>query len=154
MTTEAPVRPTPKAGMWQAIIPLSVGRPSGTEKIADLIYPGEAVALTEAEAAAFLNQRRYPTPPIRPADQSGDPLPRITARTVFGARGIPVPPAPDPDATLALDVTDNTRVIEIPAASPGMPPEGVPLDIADPDAGRDGQPVRQAPRRGRPPASA
>lgn len=143
MTTETIARPEPKRAEWQALIHLSVGRRGDTEKGADLVVPQETIWLTEDESARFLDPRRYPVTPIRPASQKNDPLPRITASTLYRGSIRPMAPAPIPGAPVALDVTDESRIVENTSIAAPDP------EVTDPDADRIGAPIRQQPRRTR-----
>jgi hypothetical protein len=146
LTTDTAIQP--KRAEWQALVPLSVGRRGDREKAADLVLTGETVWLTEEESAGYLDRARHRVPVIRPASQKNDPMPRITAANLFGARGRPAPPpAPAPDDAIALDLTNESRIVENTSG-----PESQMPAIIDPDAGRDGAPVRQV-RRGRPPSA-
>lgn len=144
--TDTATEVQPKRAEWQALTPLSIGRRGDKEKAADLVHPGETVWLTEEESAGYLDRSRHRVPVIRPASQKNDPMPRITASTLFGAKGRPAAPAPVPGAAVALDITNESRIVENTSG-----PEAQQAEISDPDAGRDGAPVRQA-RRGRPPS--
>jgi hypothetical protein len=127
----------PKRAEWQALAPLSLGRPKSASDpkadAADIVQPGETVWLTEDESCGFLT--RHGVPVIRPAKQQNQPAPRITARQVFGPKGRPTAAqfGARPDPKGASSVTLNP-------AHPENHPEAndpqVDLSI-DPDAAKD-----------------
>lgn len=147
MTTDTAARPEPKRAEWQALTHLSIGRRGDKDKAADLVATGETVWLTEEESARLLDPSQYKVPVIRPATERSQPLPRVSAASLFGAKGRPAAPAPFPGSA-ALDVTNESRLLHDPTDLANHP-EAEVVDVTDPDADRIGAPIRQQPRRPR-----
>jgi len=121
---------------YQALANLSQPRPGDPNKETDLIEAGETVELTDEQAAKWLPPLRDP-PLIRPARESGDPLPGMLPKSLFGVAinprtgkriGRPGPPEgarPDPAGS------SQVQVMEPPEASEPQPgDESVPADDA------------------------
>jgi hypothetical protein len=101
--------------LYQAITNLSVPRKGDPGKETDLVMAGETAELDDETAALFLPPRRVPAV-IRAAKESGDPLPRIHPKMLFGNAinprtgqplGRPGPPEgarPDPPGSSAVQV--------------------------------------------------
>lgn len=101
--------------LYQAITNLSVPRKGDPGKECDLVLAGETVELDDDTAALFLRPRRDPEV-IRPAKESGDPLPRLMPRMLSGVAinprtgkriGAPGPPQgarPDPAGSSTVQV--------------------------------------------------
>lgn len=124
---------------WEALTHLSISRtgndPKG-ERLSDLVTKGDKVSLTDEQAQGFLTRHRRAV--IRPATDSGEPAPNLTARDLFGQR----PPAeafgarPDPPG--ASTVTVNEEIAD--PADPRNAPEAKDpkTDFSvDPAAARD-----------------
>lgn len=113
----------PRAGRYQALVHLSIGRRDG---MSDRIEPGEIVSLTEEQAAHFLDSARFRVSPVRPAADADKPLPRVTprqltqVRPVAGQFGVRADP---PGSTTAV-VVEDARV----------PEDGGPADDGNPEA--------------------
>jgi hypothetical protein len=100
---------------YQALVNLSHPRKGDPGRETDLIAAGETVELTDDEAALYLPPRREP-PVIRPAKESGTPMPRLLPRSLSGVAinprtgkriGSPGPPQgarPDPPDSSAVQV--------------------------------------------------
>ena len=133
---DAPPAPEPKKARWQALTALSIGRtPTDREKSADVVEAGGIVELTEEQAHGFLTRHRIPL--IRPAAEQNKPLPRVTARDLFGR-------APAAEAFGARpDPAGASRVIvaeELHPQDPSLAPEAndpQPDVTVDPDVVRD-----------------
>jgi hypothetical protein len=101
--------------LYQAVVNLSHPRTGDPGRETDLIYAGETVDLTDAEAALYLPPRRDP-PVIRPAKEASGPLPLLLPRQLSGVAinprtgkrvGSPGPPEgarPDPAGSSAVQV--------------------------------------------------
>ena len=135
---------------YQALANLSVPRKGDPGRETDLIPLGETVDLDDETAALFLRPKRDPEV-IRPAKQSGQPLPRLLPRALSGVAinprtgkrvGNPGPPQgarPDPAGSSAIQVL-------IPeAAEPQLDDETRPADDAVDIPPRG---ARQSPARG------
>jgi len=135
-STGTAAKADPKKAKWQALTHLSIGR-NGQ---AGLAVPGEIVELTEEESAGFLDPGRHRIPVIRPESERDEPLPRISAARVFGAKGRPAPPPPEPGAQ-PLDVKNESKVIKDPG-DPENAPEAHAPEVTDPDADNEGSTAR------------
>jgi hypothetical protein len=101
--------------LYQALVNLSVPRVGDPGKETDLVETGETVELTDDQAALFLPPKRAEAL-IRPAKESGQPLPRLHPRLLSavainprtGKRiGMPGPPEgarPDPAGSSSVQV--------------------------------------------------
>jgi hypothetical protein len=141
MTADTATRTEPKRAEYQALTHLSIGRRGDKEKAADFVNKGETIWLTEEEAAGFLDPSRHKTAVIRPASEKHEPMPRITAAGLFGAKGRPAPP-PAPEGSAALDVTNESKIGHVDSGDPASHPEANAPEVTDPDAGNEGATAR------------
>lgn len=120
---------------YQALTNLSVPMPRlpGTpdDRRTFMVEPGEIVELTEEQAR---NLTRLRTPAIRPASQSGDPLPRIAPAQLSGPlrRGLVNPPGDFTGARADPPGASHIQTISVPETSdpvPGTETVMGPVDI-------------------------
>jgi len=122
---------------FQALINLSVPMPrmpgQPDDKRTFMVEPGEIVELTEEQARNFMRLR---TPAIRPATQSGDPLPRIAPAQMSGPlrKGLVNPPGDFTGARADPPGASHIQTITVPeTADPSPGQENVmsqgPMDI-------------------------
>ena len=126
---------------YQALVNISHPRRGDANKETDLIEPGETFDLTDDEAARYLPPMRIPAV-IRPAKESGEPMPELPPMKLFGVAinqrtGKPVG-RPRPPADARPDPPGSSEVLVPEAAEPQPGDENaLPDDAVDiPPAGR------------------
>lgn len=112
--------------LYQAVVNLSVPRKGDPGKECDLVVAGETVELDDDQADLFRPPKRA-IAMIRPAKESGDPLPKIHPRQLYGIHinprtGKPLG-VPGPGQYARPDPPGSTQVItqEPPEASEPQP---------------------------------
>jgi hypothetical protein len=123
---------------FQALTNLSVPMPrmpgQPDDKRTFMVEPGEIVELTEEQARNFMRLR---VPAIRPAAQSGDPLPRIAPAQLSGPlrKGLVNPPGDftgaraDPPGASHIQVVSNVPEVSDPAPGSENVMSAGPMDI-------------------------
>lgn len=127
-----------KNRVWEALTNLSIGRAGGdkADKQADIVHRGETVTLTDEQAHSFLHGHRRPV--IRPAADSDDAPPNLTAKDLFGQR----PPAeafgarPDPAGSSKVTVNDEVADPADPRNAPEAKDPKTDFSV-DPAAAKD-----------------
>jgi hypothetical protein len=125
--------------LYQAVVNLSVPRKGDANKECDLVMAGETVELDDDTADLFRPPRRAMAM-IRPAKESGDPLPRVHPKQLFGIAvnprtgqviGRPGPPQgarPDPPGSSTVQVLEPPEANE-PAPGDETAGQGVPAEV-------------------------
>ena len=131
--------PTPapaKTSRWTALTNLSIGRAFSKEsdKAADIVHKGETVELTEDQAHGFLHRHKKPV--IRPAKDSSEPDPKLTARDLFGTQPRAEQFGARPDPAGSSKVIESGADPEHAQKAPEGNDPQVDFNI-DPDAAKD-----------------
>lgn len=135
----------PRGSEWIALTNLSVPQktrdPKG-EPRASIVHRGETVTLTDDQAEGFLHGTHRIPVIRRKSDQGSDPVPAMTARSLFGRQpgaqqfGARPDPAGASSVVVNEDVPEQGSDPEYARSAPEANDPQVDLSI-DPDAAKD-----------------